>query len=263
MLGKIISIYAFFFARPFFKKFNKFLHRLALSGLGILNYKSTVASGERAFLGEFLKNKTGVVIDVGANQGNYSLEALGFNPSIRIYAFEPHPITFEVLSKKVGKRPNIMPINMGMSARPGKLHLFDYPSKDGSSHASLFQDVITELHGAGSAVSHEVALTTLDDFVSSQEISEITLLKIDTEGNELEVLRGGVNLITQGKIKAIHFEFNEMNVSSRAFFRDFWKLLENYRFYRLLPNHMLEIKNYSPLSCEIFAYQNIVAILKD
>jgi len=54
-----------------------------------------------------------------------------------------------------------------------------------------------------------------------------------------------------------------MNVSSRAFFRDFWRLLENYQFYRLLPNHMLEIKNYSPLSCEIFAYQNIVAILKD
>jgi len=191
MLGKIISLYAFLFARPSFAKFNKLLHRLALSGLGVLNYKSTTVSGEKAFLRKYLKNKKGVVIDVGANQGNYSLEAFGFSPSIQIYAFEPHPITFKVLSKKVGKLPNIMPINMGMSASPGKLQLFDYPTKDGSSHASLFQDVITELHGAGSAVSHEVALTTLDDFVSSENIPEITLLKIDTEGNELEVLRGG------------------------------------------------------------------------
>jgi FkbM family methyltransferase len=191
MIGKIISIYVFLFARPFFAKFNKFLHRLALSGLGVLNCKSTAVSGEKAFLRKYLKNKKGVVIDVGANQGNYSIEALGFNPSIQIYAFEPHPITFNVLISKVEKRPNIVPVNMGMSASPGKLQLFDYPTKDGSSHASLFQDVITELHGAGSAVSHEVSLTTLDNFVSSQDILEIALLKIDTEGNELEVLRGG------------------------------------------------------------------------
>lgn len=72
-----------------------------------------------------------------------------------------------------------------------------------------------------------------------------------------------MNAIANRKIKAIHFEFNEMNVHSRAFFRDFWNLLDGYRFYRLLPNEMLEIKTYHPLYCEVFAYQNIVAILED
>lgn len=83
------------------------------------------------------------------------------------------------------------------------------------------------------------------------------------EGNELAVLKGGEKSISEGKIKAIHFEFNEMNVSSRVFFRDFWKLLKDYQIYRLLPREMLEINHYSPLTCEIFAYQNIVAILKE
>ena len=54
-----------------------------------------------------------------------------------------------------------------------------------------------------------------------------------------------------------------MNVVSKSYFKNFWDLLPNYKFYRLLPGgKFLEIKSYSPLNCEIFAYQNIVAILK-
>jgi hypothetical protein len=49
--------------------------------------------------------------------------------------------------------------------------IYDYPNRDGSSHASLFQDVITEIHGAGSAVVHEVEVMTLDDFVEIEKKS--------------------------------------------------------------------------------------------
>ena len=263
MFEKIITTYILLFGKSRFQKFNKLLYRLSLGGLGILNYKTSRISGESAFLERYLPKNHGILVDVGANQGNYSLEAFRICPSIKIFAFEPHPITFASLSKRLEDYRNITAINKGISSENGVLSLYDYPGNDGSSHASLFQDVITEIHGAGSAVSHDVELTTLDHFIDSESIKEIDLLKIDTEGNELQVLRGGVKAISEGKIKAIHFEFNEMNVSSRAFFRDFWKLLDGYRFYRLLPNDMLEIKQYSPLQCEIFAYQNIVAILKD
>jgi hypothetical protein len=53
-----------------------------------------------------------------------------------------------------------------------------------------------------------------------------------------------------------------MNVASRVFFRDFWNLMPNYDFYRLLPDNMVKLNNYSPVFCEIYAYQNIVALLK-
>jgi FkbM family methyltransferase len=263
MVEKIISAYVLLFGKSFFYKFNKFLYRLSLGGLGILNYKNSRISGEKSFLEKYFRKNQGILVDVGANQGDYSLEAIGICPSLKIFAFEPHPITFSSLSKRLNNHHNIIAVNKGMSSESGVYRLYDYSSRDGSSHASLFRDVITEIHGAGSAVSHEVELTTLDQFMDSEGIKEIDLLKIDTEGNELQVLRGGGVAISEGRIRAIHFEFNEMNVSSRAYFRDFWKLLDRYRFYRLLPNEMLEIKQYSPLQCEIFAYQNIVAILKD
>jgi FkbM family methyltransferase len=262
MFEKFLEIYVFFFGRAYFQNFNRALYRLSLGGLGILNHKSSRSSGEKNFLGKYLKNSSGVLIDVGANQGSYAIEALGVCKTLKVYAFEPHPSTYASLARNVSRHPNIIAINKGMSSVTGVLKLYDYPGKDGSSHASLFKDVITEMHGAGAAISHDVGLTTLDEFIQAENIIEIDLLKVDTEGNELAVLKGAANAIASGKVKAIHFEFNEMNVSSRVFFRDFWRLLQGYRLYRLLPSGMVEIKKYSPLGCEIFAYQNIVAILK-
>ncbi|MGE0011514.1 MAG: FkbM family methyltransferase [Azoarcus sp.] len=263
MFEKIIDVYVFLFGRVYFQKLNKALYRLSLGGLGVLNYRTSKSSGEKVFLENYLKNCSGVLVDVGANQGSYAIEALGICKAMKVYAFEPHPITYVSLAHNVLRYPNIAAINKGMSSEIGVLKIYDYPGKDGSSHASLFEDVITEIHGAGTAVAHEVELTTLDEFVQAENIIEINLLKVDTEGNELAVLKGAANSIADRKIKAIHFEFNEMNVSSRVFFKDFWRLLQDYRLYRLLPNGMIEIRNYSPLGCEIFAYQNIVAILKD
>jgi hypothetical protein len=102
----------------------------------------------------------------------------------------------------------------------------------------------------------------LSDFVKEHSIDYIDLLKIDTEGNEMKVLLGLKDFLAKGKVGAIHFEFNEMNVISRVFFKDYFDLLSNYNFYRLLPNGMLPIERYNPIDCEIFAYQNIVGIKK-
>ena len=192
MLQKIIDAYVWVFAKPMFGKFNKLLFRLSLAGLGVLNYKNSKESGEQCFLKKYLSGKNGVVIDVGANEGNYSAEVLGFNQSVNVYAFEPHPATYQRLSEKFNDSSRIKTVNKGLSNTAGFLELYDYENKNGSSHASLFSEVITEIHGVGKAESHKVSLITLDDFIEENSIDMITLLKIDTEGNELQVLRGGV-----------------------------------------------------------------------
>jgi FkbM family methyltransferase len=260
----LIELYVKIFGRPLFIKINKFIFIITVRAMGMLNYKNSAVSGERFFLNEYLKGKSGVVIDVGANVGNYSDEILSINDTLKIFAFEPHPLTFKKLQNKFSNNSRIKVINKGLSSSSGELELFDYQDGDGSSHASLFKEVITELHGSTNTVSHKVNLDTLDNFLETEKISEILLLKIDTEGNELEVLKGAKKIIADGNVLAIHFEFNEMNVVSRIFFKDFWDILDEskYIFYRLLPTGMCEIKTYNPLMCEIMAYQNIVAIKK-
>ncbi len=55
MFEKIISVYIYLFGRTRFLKFNKLLYRMSLGGLGILNYKTSKASGEKSFLLKYLK----------------------------------------------------------------------------------------------------------------------------------------------------------------------------------------------------------------
>jgi FkbM family methyltransferase len=257
----IIGFYRFLFGRKVFYKFNKLLYHCSLRGQGILNYESSELSGEAKFIETYLKGKHRcVVFDVGANIGKYSSEILRVNPTAVIHAFEPHPKTFKTLIANI-RHSDFVPNNYAVDQENGTLSLFDYLDGDGSTHASLYKDVIETIHQRKS-VEHKVDVITLSSYVKGRSIDSIELLKIDTEGNELNVIRGILEYVQQGRIRAIHFEFNEMNVSSRTYFKDFWELMPNYAFYRLLPDGLVPIENYSPLFCEIFAYQNIVAILR-
>jgi FkbM family methyltransferase len=262
MINLIYKLYGYIFGKKSFRKFNNLLYQLSLRGLGILNFQNEYLIGENAWLKKYLKNKINpVVIDVGANVGNYSKKIFDINKQSFVIAFEPHPTSFEKLIKNVIAK-KFKAINVAVSDSDGILELYDYDINDGSSHATLYKNVINDLH-KGNPISHSVQVIKLDNFLNKENIDKIDLLKIDTEGNEYNVLLGAKSYIETNKIKAIQFEFNEMNIISKVSFKDFWDLLMNYKFYRILPGgSLIEIKNYIPITTEIYAFQNIVAILK-
>ena len=69
---------------------------------------------------------------------------------------------------------------------------------------------------------------------------------------KLMYLKGGIEMINEGKIKIIQFEFNEMNIVSRVFLTDFIIHSHNYDIFRLLGIHLLAITNYNTVIYEIF-----------
>lgn len=251
-----IYLWTYIFSVPWLSKVNRLLFLLSLRGLGILNYETDYFSGEIAWLKKYLSNEKNIIFDVGANVGNYANKILNLSQDAELYAFEPHPKNFIKL-KKVDK---IFAFNLAIGDQNSKISLYDYGDKDGSAHASLYQEVIEDLHRANS-VCHTVDMITLDDFCAEYKVSSIDFLKIDTEGNELKVLMGAQRMLQAGSIKAIQFEFNSMNLISQTTFKDFWDLLKDFNIYRLLPGgRLLEIKSYSSVYCEIYAYQNIIAL---
>lgn len=261
MRSALLRLYASVFARKRFCMWNTLLFELGLRGLGILNYQDRTISGEVTFLREYLQGKNRpVVLDVGANEGSYSREVVGINSSAVVFAFEPHPRTFERLVVNVGASQKIRPINCAVGDLPGRQTLFDRNSQCGTTHASVFREVIEGIHQV-QASECEVDVITLDEFIEDNRLARVDLLKIDTEGYELNVLKGGAKAIRAGIFKVIQFEFNEMNVVSRAFFKDFLEMLPQYQFHRMLPGELQRIDRYSPRRCELFAFQNIVAIL--
>ena len=229
--------------------------------MGIDNKFSLVHKGDRMLMPKILKSSgKQVVIDVGANVGNYAEEVLNYNPEVELYAFEPHPKTFITLQEKA-KKFGFKTINKGCADTIGKLNFYDYANNDGSEHATLLEGVFTDLYN-NETIVHEVDVTTLDAFIQEHKIEHIDLLKIDTEGFEYSVISGCLESIKNNKIKAIHFEFNSMNIISKVFMKDFIKILPQYDFYRVLPNGLLKIEQNKILLTEIFGFQNIVAVNK-
>lgn len=258
----LLAIYRLLFARPMFYGMNKLLHGCALRGIGILNCKNDRVSGESHFLRSFLsKRPHAVVFDVGANVGDYSRRIMEITPGATVYAFEPHPATFRKLLK-TSATCGFQAFPFGCGSENSRTRLYDYVDRNGSSHASLYPEVFREIHGSDVA-EQLVDIVKLDDFVLQNDITAIDLLKIDTEGHELNVLLGLENFISLGKVRNIHFEFNEMNIVSRVFFRDIHRLLNNrYDFFRMLPGGLVPLDGYNTVLWEIFAYQNVVATLR-
>ena len=267
MVRYIYRFWQYTFSGPKSIKLNKLLLNLSIRGLGILNYSSAYLNGETAWLRNMLSEvDKPIVFDVGANVGNYTANVVAEKPDCTVYAFEPHPINFERLQKKVGtlllKKGRVCIINSAVGDVPKKLDLYDRCDREGSTYASLYQKVIEDIQRVES-VKFTVDVITLDDFCDKRKVKHIDLLKIDTEGNELKCLRGAQRMLDRKAINAIQFEFNEMNIISHSTFKDFWDLLYDYNIARLLPGgRLLPIKRYSSLMCEIYEYQNIVATLK-
>lgn len=256
------SLYRCLFAHRVFRGFNATLYGLALHGLGVMNWQDDAVSGERhlirRYLPRVLPQAHPVLFDVGANTGVFTSGLLARFPGARIYAFEPHPQNFARLVAAGHAPERVRHANIALGRAPGLITLYDRADQAGSAHASVFEEVIADIHRQP-VTAIEVRVDTLDNVASEHGVEYIDYLKLDTEGNELAVLEGAERLLREARIGYIHFEFNEMNVVSRVFLRDFRKLLPRHRLYRLLPRGLLPLGT-RILATEIFGYQNILAV---
>lgn len=261
-MNAVTSLYRLLFARRAFRRMNAALHSLALHGLGVLNFESDWVSGERYLIENYLpsnvKNTHPVFFDVGANVGALTTQLLETFPTATVHAFEPHPQTFLQLERAVMPRGRVHCRGVALGREPGHITLYDRADYRGSAHASVYAEVISDIHRK-ELTAVEVQVDTLDNAAAIAGIDYIDYLKIDTEGHEFEVLSGGSRLLREGRIGYVHFEFNEMNVVSKVFLRDFRKLLVGYEFFRLLPHGLLPLDT-TVVTTEIFGYQNILAI---
>lgn len=248
-----------------FDLFNLNLLEVAHNEMGINTYGDAKKTGEEYFINNYLlkaitATSNPVIFDVGANTGEYSRFIKDRFPSATIFAFEPNPKTFQKLQQKGKVIKNFYPYCIGFGSESTKTKIFTYKNDLVSEHASLLKDVMQTLHQSAEVEEMNIDIEVLDGFCPENNISTIDFLKIDTEGYELEVLRGAKEMIKRRGIKTIQFEFNEMNIFSKAFLKDFYDILPGYKFFRLHADRMIPLGPHSSFN-EIFRYQNIVAVL--
>lgn len=247
--------------RPAFQGLNNAIYDFALRCNGVaINFKGShgLTVGEERFLQRYLPCSNGALFDVGANHGAYARVLHAFAPQAPIYAFEPHPRTFAHL-QATATLPNVTLINQAMGGWDGTMTLFDMAADDGSTQASLSRDAVAMF--SNDVVEHVITCVTFDGFVERHGIGQVALLKIDTEGHDLDVLKGASRAIAAKRISAIQFEFIPANIATHVSMRDFFDALPGYRLHRLCMNGgLLPLPSYDVKRCEIYVTHNIVAL---
>lgn len=133
----------------------------------------------------------GVILDIGAHTGSWS-NRITLNK--KIYCFEPHPRAFEVLCKN----KNVIAINKGVGDK-NEFKTFNYipnnPTGSGFVTRGIFKDFYTE--------QSDFEIVTIDDTIKEP----IDFAKVDTEGYELEVLKGMENHLKNGTVNFVQVEY--------------------------------------------------------
>ncbi len=154
-------------------------------------------------------------LDVGCNIGNHAVQ---FKDHFKkVSGFEPQKRTFKILTLNTEHYDNVHVHNFGLSSSPGEFTLnIPYANSGGGSHVAL----PSEKHYYVESIELKVYDDEFDE--------EIAFVKIDVEGNEVDVIEGMKKTIEKYK-PVISFEYNRdqkneiINLLNTFGYRDFFK----------------------------------------
>jgi len=172
-----------------------------------------------------------VFYDIGANTGAYSLVAFRFlSGKAKIYSFEPGFVTFPQLCKNIHLNragEAIVPLQVALSDRTS-LGTFQYQNllPGGALHA-----LGPPLDHLGREFRPVLTLPTLsfrlDDFVREFALPVPNHMKIDVDGTEGQIIKGGEEILGRGEVRTILVELNEKRESNK----EIGKFLEKMGFF--------------------------------
>jgi FkbM family methyltransferase len=161
-----------------------------VSAHGLASYEAPTP----ALLAGLIREASGVVLDIGANTGIFTLLAAAASGTARVCAFEPLESARELLHANIAYNPEMAPrivvAPFALSHSSAVVPFFETINDQGliSTSSTLEQDQAIRV---GNHVQRETATETLDDWMEASGEGPIGLMKIDVEGHEHAVIEGG------------------------------------------------------------------------
>jgi FkbM family methyltransferase len=150
-----------------------------------------------------------ILFDIGANIGVFSVYAAKIHPNSTIFSFEPeysnlNLLKDNVLANKVNEQVNIFSVGISDEACISRLHLSSTES-GAAVHTESKNNISTTDEGYKVVWNEGIMTTTLDEFCRDQQIIP-NCIKIDTDGNELKILKGATSTLKNPKLKNLIIE---------------------------------------------------------
>lgn len=147
------------------------------------------------------------VLDVGANTGQFALCAHEIFPSATIHSFEPLPDCHQALLRHATAIPVIKAWNLALGDQAGTVSFERNEYTPSSSALPMTTAHKTEFPFTRQATSVEVKVERLDDLAQHLELADDLLVKIDVQGYEDRVLRGGAATIRRARVVLVETSF--------------------------------------------------------
>lgn len=166
-----------------------------------------------------------MLLDVGCNKGNWTAEALRLampGAAVQVHAFEPSAATREMLTRRLGAEESV------------KIHSYALSDSDGESlfYSSAEGAGTNSLSACSGDRAERVEIKTIDNFLSSEGIESVSMVKIDTEGFDLLVIKGAERMLVEGRCEVVQFEYNWRWLLNHASLRDVFMFIAD-KPYRL------------------------------
>jgi len=186
------------------------------------------ADDEAAFALIARLRRDAVCVDIGCHKGKFLDPVRRAAPDGRFFAFEPIPYLSDMLKSKYRGDERVRVFNCALSSTEGTATFFVNERDMGLSGLNARPDRM----GADRLTEVKAKLLTLDGVLGEERVD---FIKIDVEGAELEVLRGGARTIARGR-PVILFEFGlggaeYFGADADAMFS--WFAEAGYRLYRV------------------------------
>lgn len=165
-----------------------------------------------------------IVFDVGAHLGQTTLHFRKVFQNAYIHSFEPVAENFQQLARNIGDRDRLWVNEMALGSSVGKAFI-------DKGFSDLTHSISISGEGTTLQAKEEVSVETIDRYMASEQIDKIDLLKIDTEGHEIEVLKGAETAIKGGRIEAVFTECDFCREDKQhTYFPDLWDYLSEKGF---------------------------------
>jgi FkbM family methyltransferase len=156
-----------------------------------------------------------IIVEAGTYNGRDTAALASLLPCAQIFSFEPVPELFQKAKLALDSFENVFLYNAALSSQTGMSELYvsefkDKPGFPGAS-SSLLRPTghLTYAPFVTFNRKIEVSTTTIDDWAKANGISRIDLLKLDIQGNELDVMMASPDLLQSVSAILTEVEFVE------------------------------------------------------
>lgn len=174
------------------------------------------------------------VIDIGANVGQFCVAAAKLFPGVWVHSFEPLPKCLVKLRRNTVKLSNVVVHPVALGEKKCELLIYVNDFSHSSSFLPLSRRHRTAFPKAREREKLKVKVSTLDQICEHIQLMSPVMVKLDVQGYESYVIRGGSQTLRLVEYVIVETSFTPMYEGETLFF-DLIKLMDEYGFLFLRP----------------------------